>query len=163
MEQCVALTRRAKPEKLDESAKAGSRSVDSFTVRPVKIDRVIVDERALNSMSGSRRERRARRPKTVAESVNFINIKQCASDGHESFRAITRVLRECERKKAAPRVVRTLMDPGAELNLVRSNLLGIHSKERKLLVHAREPCKIILTNNGKEIGRVTEAVYLSFM
>jgi hypothetical protein len=55
------------------------------------------------------------------------------------------------------------MDPGAELNLVRSSMLSAHSQEKKILVHAREACEIILMNNGKEIGRVTEAVYLSFV
>lgn len=55
------------------------------------------------------------------------------------------------------------MDPGAELNLVSSSMLSAQSQEKKILIHAREACEIILTNNGKEIGRVKEAVYLSFV
>lgn len=63
----------------------------------------------------------------------------------------------------APRIVEVLMDPGAELNLIREELLNAASCDtRRLQVHAREPAEIVLTNNGKEIGRVTEAVYLTF-
>ena len=95
--------------------------------------------------------------------VNTINIKQRAAEGHESFRAIARMKREKETTKIAPRIIRALMDPGAELNLIREELLNSKScSERKLKVHAREQVQVTLCNNGVEIGRVNEAVYLSF-
>ena len=73
------------------------------------------------------------------------------------------IQREKEQQKYAPRIVRVLMDPGAELNLIRAEILNADSSEtRKLKVHAREQTSITLLNNGVEIGRVKEAVYLTF-
>lgn len=57
---------------------------------------------------------------------------------------------------------KALCDPGAELNLIRKTLIQVAGKKSKLRIHAREKTDVILTNNGVEIGRVTEAVYLSF-
>ena len=95
--------------------------------------------------------------------VNSVQIKKRLEEGHESFRAVARVLREKVSMKIAPRIIRALMDPGAELNLIRQELLNINScEERRLKVHAREQVQIILMNNAVEIGRVKEAVYLSF-
>jgi hypothetical protein len=79
--------------------------------------------------------------------VNTINIKQRAAEGHESFRAIARMKREKETTKIAPRIIRALMDPGAELNLIREELLNSKScSERKLKVHAREQVQVTLCN-----------------
>jgi hypothetical protein len=60
------------------------------------------------------------------------------------------------------KVFNALMDPGAELNLVRRSLISSQSRELKLNIHAQQPTEAVLFNNGVEIGRVTEAVYLSF-
>jgi hypothetical protein len=89
-------------------------------------------------------------------------IKSLHKQEHESFRAIARVQRESSKARVAPRVLRTLMDPGAELNLVRSSLLNAKGSEQKIKIHARQQDELILTNNGKEIGRVREAVFLTF-
>ena len=102
------------------------------------------------------------KPIASRRNVNIFTAKERTQTGHESFRAVARVKRECERSRVTPRVMRTLMDPGAELNLIRQSLLDVRSRDTKLHVHAREACDITLVNNGKEIGRVTEAVYLSF-
>ncbi len=101
--------------------------------------------------------------KCGSRSVQIFTKKQRAEEGYQSFRSIARLQRESGKSNAAPRIVKTLMDPGAELNLVRSSLLTAKSDKKKILIHAREPCEIILTNNGKEIGRVLEAVHLSFV
>ena len=95
-------------------------------------------------------------------SVNVFTVKERLNSGHEAFRAIARIKRECEKKRAAPRYAKTLMDPGAELNLIQKALLDIVGKEHKLKVHAREACEITLMNNNKEIGRISEAVYMTF-
>ena len=89
-------------------------------------------------------------------------IKPLAAVEHESFRAVARVRRDADNAKFEPRVTRALMDPGAELNLVRKSLMNALGKGGKLKVHAREPANITLLNNGKAIGNVKEAVYLSF-
>jgi len=99
----------------------------------------------------------------MSRSVNMFTAKQRETEGFESFRAIARVQRSSVKGRVQPRVVRTLMDPGAELNLVRSAVISAQSQEKKILIHARETCDIILMNNGKEIGHITEAVYLRFV
>jgi hypothetical protein len=95
--------------------------------------------------------------------VNNINIKPLPNEGQLSFRAIARVQRDKQTARVAPLMLKVLMDPGAELNLVRNEYL-VHAarSERKIKVHAREQVNIILSNNGVEIGRVREAVFLTF-
>ena len=68
--------------------------------------------------------------------------------------------RASQRAKLHPRVTSALMDPGAELNLVRAELLESLG-DGKLRIHARENVDVALLNNGKHIGSVTQAVYLS--
>ena len=84
---------------------------------------------------------------------------------HQSFRSIARMQRNIpgNRHQQAPRVFATLMDPGAELNLIRADLIEGGGKNSELRVHARQPDVLILMNNGKEVARVEEAVYLSFV
>jgi hypothetical protein len=89
-------------------------------------------------------------------------IKDLHRAEHLSFRAVARVQRECEKRRVTPRVLRTLLDPGAELNLIRTTLLNAKGIEQKIKIHERQNDELILTNNGKEIGRVREAVFLSF-
>ncbi len=94
--------------------------------------------------------------------LNAFTNKSLPETGHESFHAVARVLREATRSRATPKVFNVLMDPGAELNLVRRSLIASNTKDTKLKIHARQETEVILMNNGKEIGTVTEAVYLSF-
>ena len=95
-------------------------------------------------------------------SVNAITNKPLVETGHEAFHAVARVPRESIRPSATPKIFNVLMDPGAELNLVRGSLIASKSKDAKLKIHARQPTEVVLLNNGKEVGRVVEAVYLSF-
>jgi hypothetical protein len=97
-----------------------------------------------------------------ARGVNAFTNKPLLDTGHEAFHAIARVSRESARKRALPKVFNVLMDPGAELNLVRRSLITCGSSEKRLRIHARQPTDVVLLNNGVEIGRVTEAIYLSF-
>ena len=97
-----------------------------------------------------------------ARGVNAFTNKPLLDTGHEAFHAIARVARESARKRVLPKVFNVLMDPGAELNLVRQSLVTCGSSEKKLRIHARQSTDVVLQNNGVEIGRVTEAVYLSF-
>ena len=95
--------------------------------------------------------------------VETVFIKKREHESFKAFKAIARIRRVKTVARNAPRIVEVLMDPGAELNLIREELLNAASCDtRRLQVHAREPAEIVLTNNGKEIGRVTEAVYLTF-
>lgn len=95
--------------------------------------------------------------------VESFIIKERNAEGWESFKAIARIKREQVVASNAPRIVEVLMDPGAELNLIRASVLNATScSTRRVDVHAREPTNITLLNNGKEIGRVHEAVYLTF-
>jgi hypothetical protein len=95
--------------------------------------------------------------------VETFTIKAREDKCHKAFKAIARIRRARITTNNAPRIVEVLMDPGAELNLIRAELLNATSCDtRKLQVHAREPEEIILTNNGREIGRCKEAVYLTF-
>jgi hypothetical protein len=101
------------------------------------------------------------RTSTVA--VNHLLLKERKTEVHEAFRAIARVQRHKVTSKIAPRIIRALVDPGAELNLIRKELLNVNScDERKLKVHAHEEVEVTLCNNGKVIGHVQEAVYLTF-
>ena len=50
------------------------------------------------------------------------------------------------------------MDPGAEINLIRGDLLNATKKYSALKIHATASQNIELTNNGKVIGHVREAV-----
>ena len=54
------------------------------------------------------------------------------------------------------------MDPGAELNLIRDGFIKGKGKLSALKVHATVKHNIAITNNGKVIGQVREAAYLSF-
>jgi len=63
-------------------------------------------------------------------------IKDLHRAEHLSFRAVARVQRECEKRRVTPRVLRTLMDPGAELNLIRTSLLNAKGIEQKIKIHA---------------------------
>ena len=99
---------------------------------------------------------------SLVRSVNAITNKPLAETGHESFHAIARVPRQSMSDRTKAKAFNALMDPGAELNLIRKSLLASHSVKLKLNIHARQPVDVILMNNGVEIGRVTEAVYLSF-
>ncbi len=100
---------------------------------------------------------------TSRADVNTINIKPLTNEGHLSFRAVARVQRDKQTSHISPLMLKVLMDPGAELNLIRNEyLLHASRSERKLKVHAREQVNIILCNNGVEIGRVREAVFLTF-
>jgi hypothetical protein len=83
----------------------------------------------------------------------------------DSFRAIARVQRNAPKAKRqqAPRTLRVLMDPGAELNLIRKSLLKGEGKNSELRIHATQPDNLVLMNNGKEVARVSEAVFLSFV
>jgi hypothetical protein len=95
--------------------------------------------------------------------VEAFIIKERREESYAAFKAIARIKREKEIAKYAPRIVKVLMDPGAELNLIRAEILNADScATRKLKVHAREATNITLMNNGVEIGRVKEAVYLTF-
>jgi hypothetical protein len=95
--------------------------------------------------------------------VNTIEIKHLYYEDQQSFRAIARVQRDKETARIAPMIARTLMDPGAELNLISAELLKhTASSERKLKIHAREATNVVLCNNGKEIGTIREAVFLTF-
>jgi hypothetical protein len=95
--------------------------------------------------------------------VEAFTLKERKQEGYQAFKAIARIRRAKVTARTAPRIVEVLMDPGAELNLIRAELLNAASCDtRKLQVHAREPADIILLNNGKEIGRVSEVVYLTF-
>lgn len=67
----------------------------------------------------------------MSRSVNVFTAKQRELEGYESFRAIARVQRSSVKGRVQPRVVRTLMDPGAELNLVRSAVISAQSQEKK--------------------------------
>jgi hypothetical protein len=86
-------------------------------------------------------------------------MKPLSSTAHESFRAIARICRD--KSKVLPRVTKSLMDPGAELNLIRKSLIDT-SGFGKFKIHARKQVEVSLLNNGKHIGTVYEAVYLSF-
>ena len=93
----------------------------------------------------------------------MFTIKERKEEQHTSFRATARLKRDRVTTNIAPKIVSVLMDPGAELNLIRTEALNAKSTtNRKIKVHAREPTDVVLMNNGVEIGRVTEAVYLSF-
>ena len=95
--------------------------------------------------------------------VDTFTIKERREESYAAFKAIARIKREKEIAKYAPRIVKVLMDPGAELNLIRAEILNADScATRKLKIHAREKTNITLMNNGVEIGRVKEAVYLTF-
>jgi len=95
-------------------------------------------------------------------SAKEAKVKPLSDVGHVSFRAIARVQRKSEKLKHLPRVTCVLMDPGAELNLIRKALIDVSGSGGKLKIHAREEAEIMLLNNGKHIGCVSEAVYLSF-
>ena len=56
-----------------------------------------------------------------------------------------------------------LMDPGAEINLIRGDFVNTTKKYSAIKIHATMPQNIELTNNGVVIGHVREAVYLSFV
>ncbi len=100
---------------------------------------------------------------TSERRVENFTIKERREEGYAAFKAIARIKREKEKAKYAPRIVRVLMDPGAELNLIRADTLNAKScATRRLKVHARETTNITLYNNGVVIGRVKEAVYLTF-
>jgi hypothetical protein len=95
--------------------------------------------------------------------VETFIVKERKTEGYEAFKAIARIKRDKVVSSNAPRIVEVLMDPGAELNLIRASVLNANScNTRRIAVHAREPTNITLLNNGKEIGRVQEAVYLTF-
>ncbi len=95
--------------------------------------------------------------------VETFIIKERREESYAAFKAIARIKREKEKEKYAPRIVKVLMDPGAELNLIRSEILNTDScATRKLKIHAREATNLTLLNNGVVIGRVKEAVYLTF-
>jgi hypothetical protein len=102
--------------------------------------------------------------KTAGElRVESFIIKERCEENYASFKAIARIKRERDKAKYAPRIVRALMDPGAELNLIRAEVLNAEScATRRLKIHAREATNVTLLNNGVEIGRVQEAVYLTF-
>ena len=95
-------------------------------------------------------------------SVEAFTNKKRDAVGFESFKAIARIFRERESNKAPARTAKTLMDPGAELNLIQASLVNTLGRDTRLKIHAREACNIELLNNGKLIGIVQEAVYLSF-
>jgi hypothetical protein len=97
-----------------------------------------------------------------ARNVSAFTNKPLPVGGHESFHAIARVARETTKSRARPKIFNVLMDPGAECNLVRRSLVAAKGKEAKLRIHERQQTDIVLLNNGVEIGRVTEAIYLSF-
>ena len=85
------------------------------------------------------------------------------AESAESFRAVARLQRDKQSRSQEPRVASTLMDPGCELNLISSKIVLGGGKNSTLKVHARCVQNIILMNNGKEVGKVREAVYLSFV
>jgi hypothetical protein len=117
-------------------------------ITPITCHDKVIDVKSLNSLT---------------RHVEFFTVKERVTEGEQSFRAIARIVRERESNKTSSRVTRVLMDPGAEINLLRKELLdNILGRDSKLKVHAREQCDVVLMNNGKEIANVKEAAYLSF-
>ena len=129
------------------------------------MDQCVISTRTINKLTSRNlvAELKPYDEAASARSVNFFTVKELETRGFEAFRSIARVCRESERNKALPKIFGALMDPGAELNLVRKHLLEAMGRDSKLKIHARQTCNIILQNNGKEIGRISEAVYLSFV
>ena len=94
---------------------------------------------------------------------NNFNVKPVDENGHDAFRATARVQRDVRKRSQDPRTLNTLMDPGAEINLIRGEFLKGKGKNSALKQHATIKQNIELTNNGKVIGHIHEAVYLSFV
>jgi hypothetical protein len=95
-------------------------------------------------------------------SVEAFTVKKRENIGFESFKAIAHIFRDRESNKAPARIAKTLMDPGAEINLIQASLINTSGRDTRLKIHAREACSVELFNNGKTIGSCNEAVYLSF-
>ena len=98
--------------------------------------------------------------KQLKREFNSINIKPVAETGHDAFRAIARMQRAVSGR---PSTLKVLMDPGAEINLVKGEFLKGKGKHSSLKQHATLKQNIELTNNGIVIGHIYEAVYLSFV
>ena len=96
-------------------------------------------------------------------SVNTIIIQPLTAEGHKAFHGIARMQRDLPKRSQEPKTLSVLMDPGAEINLIRGDLLNATKKYSALKIHATASQNIELTNNGKVIGHVREAVYLSFV
>ena len=95
--------------------------------------------------------------------VNTLTVKPLETTGHESFHGIARVQRNLYKRSQEPKTMSVLMDPGAEINLIRGDFVNTTKKYSAIKIHATMPQNIELTNNGKIIGHVREAVYLSFV
>jgi hypothetical protein len=78
-----------------------------------------------------------------------------------TFYAIARI--EREHMGRSPRCTRTLMDTGADMNIIRASIVNdfVDSRAAVSVVQKRENA-IILTNNGKPIGSSTHEVQLNF-
>jgi hypothetical protein len=95
-------------------------------------------------------------------SLNNISMKRIEHGSKDlSLRAIARLQRNLPSRSQEPRTTSVLMDPGADINLIRGELLNSTKKNSALKVHATAEQNIELTNNGKVIGHIHKAVYLS--
>jgi hypothetical protein len=101
---------------------------------------------------------------TTTASFHNITIKKIEENSKDmSFRAIARLQRNLPSRSQEPKTTSVLMDPGADINLIRGELLNSTKKNSALKVHATAEQHIELTNNGKVIGHINKAVYLSFI
>lgn len=94
------------------------------------------------------------------EACNAVQLKPAEATANLAFRAVARMQRA--KAKYSPLSFAVLMDPGAELNLIKGSLIKGKGKFSALNLHSTVETNIDITNNGKIIGHVSEAAYLSF-
>ena len=94
------------------------------------------------------------------EACNAVPLQPAEATANLAFRAVARMQRA--KAKYSPLSFAVLMDPGAELNLIKGSLIKGKGKFSALKLHSTVEANIDITNNGKTIGHVSEAAYLSF-
>jgi hypothetical protein len=100
-------------------------------------------------------------PATMSEQHRVAYISNMGATGvTTAFHAIGRFARNVS--KRAPRTARVLMDPGADVNLIRANIVTGASKASTLKVLNTRHSPTDLFNNGVKIGHVETEYELQF-